>query len=84
MLDALMESAGTFWGTTILVGVAWVVVSCVFSLMLGSIFGWLEGPMPEDASAPQEGSRRGPRRAGADQDPEHERDEQVRERVNRP
>ncbi len=52
--------------------------------MLGSIFGWLEGPMPEDAIEPQEGSRRGPRRAGADKDPEYQRDEQVRERVNRP
>ena len=83
MIDALMESAGTFWGTTILVGVAWVVVSCVFSIMLGSIFGWLGVPGPEDAVEPK-GSRRGPRRAGAEQGvPEYHRHEQDRERVNR-
>ena len=66
MMDTLMEWAGTPWGITLLVGVAWIVVSCLFSVAFGRIMAMFGGAGFNDAPKRDQLKRRGPRRrAGA-------------------
>ena len=63
MIDAFMDWAGTFWGMTVLAGVVWFAVSCVFCLVLGSIIARF-GAFPDDVPVAEQTERRSPRRAG--------------------
>ncbi len=60
-MATLIEWAGTPWGIIILVGVAWFVVSCFFSVALGRIMAKFGGDYVPKLDQPQ---RRSPRRAG--------------------
>ena len=60
-MATLIEWAGTPWGIIILVGVAWFVVSCFFSVALGRIVAKFGGDYVPKLDQPQ---RRSPRRAG--------------------
>ncbi len=66
MMDTLMEWAGTPWGITILLGVAWLAVSCLFSVALGRIMAKFGGDGFHDVpKLDQHKQRSPPRRAGA-------------------
>ncbi len=57
----LIEWAGTPWGMIILAGLAWFVVSCMFSVALGRIMAKFAG---DDVPKLDQPKRRDPRRAG--------------------
>ena len=65
MMDTLMEWAGTPWGITILVGIAWFAVSCLFSVALGRIMAKFGGDGFRDAPKRDQPKRASPHRAGA-------------------
>ena len=60
-MATLIEWAETPWGIIILVGMAWFVVSCFFSVALGRIMAKFGGDYVPKLDQPQ---RRSPRRAG--------------------
>ena len=60
-MATLIEWAGTLWGIIILVGMAWLAVSCFFSVALGRIMAKFGGDYVPKLDQPQ---RRSPRRAG--------------------
>ena len=62
MIATLMEWAGTMWGMMLLAGVVWFVLSCVFSLALGSIIAKFGGDGFEDGPRLVQPKRRSPRR----------------------
>ncbi len=60
----LIEWAGTPWGMIILAGLAWFVVSCMFSVVLGRIMAEFGGDGRHDVPKLDQPQRRDPRRAG--------------------
>ena len=64
MMDTLMVWAGTPWGIAGLIGIAWIAVSCVFSVVLGRIMAEFGGDGRHDVPKLDQPERRDPRRAG--------------------
>ena len=62
-MATLIEWAGTPWGIIILVGMAWFVVSCLFSVALGRIMAKFGSDGRDDAPKLDQPQRRSPRRA---------------------
>ena len=60
----LIEWAGTPWGMIILAGLAWFVVSCMFSVALGRIMAEFGGDGRDDVPKLDQPQRRSPRRVG--------------------
>ena len=58
-----MELAGTPWGITILVVMAWLVASCLFSIVVGRFMAEFGGDRFHEAPKLDQQKRRSPRRA---------------------
>ena len=63
-MDTLIAWSGTPWGMIILAGLAWFVVSCMFSVALGRIMAEFGGDGRHDVPKLDQPKRRDPRRAG--------------------
>ena len=59
-----MEWAGTAWGIIVIAGVAWLAVSCVFSVVLGRIIARFGADDHEGFGLLERQERRSPQRVG--------------------